>query len=69
MEMSADEILRHQKSAWDRARRDEEARIRMAEAKKSAEIAVNLLNEGLPVSMIAKVTGLSPEEIERLSAQ
>jgi predicted transposase/invertase (TIGR01784 family) len=73
MEMSADEIVRHQKDAWDRARRDEEARNRLAEARGKAEgkaeIALNMLQEGLPVSMIAKVTGLSSDEIERLSAQ
>jgi hypothetical protein len=27
LEMSADEIVRHQKDAWDRARQDEEAAI------------------------------------------
>jgi predicted transposase/invertase (TIGR01784 family) len=74
MEMSADEVLRRQKSAWDRARRDEEARNRLnraegraeGEAKKSAEIAANLRKKGLPVTMIAEVTGLSPEEIAAL---
>jgi predicted transposase/invertase (TIGR01784 family) len=77
MEMSEDEIFRYRKDAWDRARQDEEARNRMAEAKGRAEgeargtakVALNLLKEGLPVSMIAKVTGLSPEEIECLSGQ
>jgi predicted transposase/invertase (TIGR01784 family) len=76
MEMSADEIVRHQKDAWDRARRDEEARNRLAEARGRAEgkaegraeVALNLLQEGLPVSVIAKATGLSPEEIAALPA-
>jgi predicted transposase YdaD len=74
MEMSADEVLRRQKSAWDRARRDEEARNRLnraegsaeGEAKKSAEIAANLRKKGLPVTMIAEATGLGPEEIAAL---
>ncbi|MDR2819014.1 MAG: Rpn family recombination-promoting nuclease/putative transposase [Desulfovibrio sp.] len=69
MEMSADEIVRHQKDAWDRARRDEEARIRLAEARGKAEVALNLLKEGIPISVIAKATGLSPTEIEGLPAQ
>jgi predicted transposase/invertase (TIGR01784 family) len=85
MELSADEIVRHQKDAWDRARQDEEARIRLnraegeaigeargradGEARGKAEVALNLLKEGLPVSMIAKATGLSPEEIESLPGQ
>jgi predicted transposase/invertase (TIGR01784 family) len=70
MELSEDEIFRLRKDSWDRARWDEEARSRMAEARGEArgraEVALNLLEEGLPVSMIAKVTGLSPEEIAAL---
>jgi predicted transposase/invertase (TIGR01784 family) len=81
MEMSEDEAFRYRKDAWDRARQDEEARIRLnraegeaigearGEAKKSAEIAANMLKKGLTVSMIAEVTGLSPEEIEHLPGQ
>jgi predicted transposase/invertase (TIGR01784 family) len=82
MELSEDEIFRLRKDAWDRARQDEEARNRLnraegeaigeargearGEAKKSAEIAANLLKKGFPVSVIAEVTGLSPEEIAAL---
>jgi predicted transposase/invertase (TIGR01784 family) len=70
MEMSADEIVRHQKDAWDRARRDEEARNRLnraeGRAEGKAEVALNLRKKGLPVSMIAEVTGFSPEEIAAL---
>jgi predicted transposase/invertase (TIGR01784 family) len=97
MEMSEDEIFRLRKDAWDRARQDEEARIRLnrAEGKAEgraegeaigeaigeargeargrvegkAEVALSLLKEGFPVSMIAKTTGLSSDEIERLSDQ
>ncbi|MDR3176931.1 MAG: PD-(D/E)XK nuclease family transposase, partial [Desulfovibrio sp.] len=97
MEMSADEIVRHQKDAWDRARQDEEARNRLnrsegkaegrsegeaigmakgeaigmtkGEAIGMAKVALNLLKEGLPIAMIAKATGLTPEEIERLSGR
>ncbi|MDR3175062.1 MAG: hypothetical protein LBU06_00790, partial [Desulfovibrio sp.] len=113
MEMSADEIVRHQKDAWDRARQDEEARNRLnraegeaigmakgeaigmakgeaigraegeaigmakgeaigraeGEAIGTAKVVLNLLKEGFPVSVIAKATGLTPEEIERLSGQ
>jgi predicted transposase/invertase (TIGR01784 family) len=74
MEMSADEILRRQKDSWDKARWDEAARMRMAEAKgkaegkaeRATEIAANMRQEGLPVSVIAKITGLSLAEIEAL---
>jgi hypothetical protein len=70
-EMSEDEASRYQMLAWDRARRDEEARIRLkraeGEARGKAEAALNQLIEELPVAMSAKVTGLSPDEIERLS--
>jgi hypothetical protein len=66
MELSADEIVRLQKDFWDKARWDEEARKRHAVAMRSAEIAANMRQEGLPVSVIAKVTGLSVAEIEAL---
>jgi predicted transposase YdaD len=70
MEMSADEIVRHQKDAWDRARRDEEARIRMGEARGRArgraEVALNLREKGIPVDIIAETTGLTVAEIEAL---
>jgi predicted transposase/invertase (TIGR01784 family) len=77
MEMSEDEIFHHRKDAWDKARWDEEARNRLnrtegeaiGEARGKAEVALNLLREGLPVSMIAKATGLSSDEIERLPGQ
>jgi len=36
------------------------------EAKKSNEIALSMKNEGFDTAMIIKMTGLSPEEIERL---
>jgi hypothetical protein len=68
MEMSEDEAFRYRKDAWDRARQDEEARIRLnraeGEAKKSAGIAANMLKEGVPVSMIAKVRG-GPGSLDR----
>jgi predicted transposase/invertase (TIGR01784 family) len=77
MELSEDEIFRLRKDAWDRARQDEEARNRLAEArgeargeaKGRAEVALNLREKGFPVSVIAEATGLSPDEIERLSDQ
>jgi predicted transposase/invertase (TIGR01784 family) len=73
MELSADEIFRHQKDAWDKARWDEAARMRTAEARGKAEgkaeIALNMLKKGIPVDIIAEVTGLSSAEIEGLPAQ
>jgi predicted transposase/invertase (TIGR01784 family) len=65
MELSADEVVRMQKDAWERARWDEAARIRTTKD----EIAMNLRKEGIPVSVIAKATGLSPEEIAALSEE
>ncbi|MDR0339191.1 MAG: Rpn family recombination-promoting nuclease/putative transposase, partial [Desulfovibrio sp.] len=73
MEMSADEIIRRQKESWDKARRDEEARMELAEARGEArgkaEIAANMRKEGLPVSVIAKVSGLTVAEIEALPTE
>jgi predicted transposase/invertase (TIGR01784 family) len=82
MEMSADEITRRQKESWDKARLDEAVRMRTAEARGKAEgraegkaegrvegkieIAVNMRQEGFPVSVIAKVTGLTIADIEAL---
>ncbi|PMB53804.1 flagellar assembly protein H [Fischerella thermalis CCMEE 5201] len=40
-----------------------------AEAKKQREIANNLLREGLPIEMVARVTGLSIEEVQQLQQQ
>jgi hypothetical protein len=69
MELSEDEIFRLRKDAWDRARQDEEARNHLNRTEGKAEVVLNLRKEGLPVSVIAKATVLSPEEIERLSGQ
>jgi predicted transposase/invertase (TIGR01784 family) len=71
MEMSADEIFRHRKDAWDKARWDEEARIRLNRAEGiaegKAEVALNLLKAGLSIGMVTQVTGLSSDALERLS--
>lgn len=77
MEMSADEIIRHQKDSWDKARWDEEARKRhaVAEAEVKAKveekkaIALNLLHQGIGREIVASATGLSLTEIEALSAK
>jgi predicted transposase/invertase (TIGR01784 family) len=70
MEMSADEVLRYRKDSWDKARWDEAARMRLAKAEGrdegKAEVAVNMRRKGLPVDMIAEMTGLTPEEIADL---
>jgi predicted transposase/invertase (TIGR01784 family) len=83
MEMSEDEIFRHRKDAWDRARWDEEARIRLnraegkaegeaigearGKAEGKAEVALNLREKGIPVDIIAATTGLTPDEIVALT--
>jgi predicted transposase YdaD len=41
--------------------------VARGEARGKAEVALNLLKEGLSVNLIAKATGLTPDEIERLS--
>ncbi|MDR3073340.1 MAG: Rpn family recombination-promoting nuclease/putative transposase [Deltaproteobacteria bacterium] len=71
MEMSEDEITRYQKDAWDKARWDEEARMRKSKAEgvteTKAEVAANMLKKGFPVSTIAELTGLALAEIEALN--
>ncbi|MEH2071671.1 MAG: hypothetical protein V7K47_26555 [Nostoc sp.] len=46
----------------------EEAEAR-AETRKQREIANNSLREGLPIEMVARVTGLSIEEVQQLQQQ
>jgi predicted transposase/invertase (TIGR01784 family) len=79
MELSADEVTRLKYESREKARWDEMSRMREAreeglaegeakgEAKGRIEVAKNLLLNGISGDIIAKATGLSPEEIERLS--
>jgi predicted transposase/invertase (TIGR01784 family) len=125
MELSADEIVRRQKDAWDKARWDEASRISSAKAEGEAkgraegkaegkaegrvegraegraegkaegkaegraegkaegraegkaegraegraEIAANMRQKGIPISMIAELTGLTIAEIEALPTE
>ena len=46
----------------------EEAEAR-AEARKQREIANNSLREGFPVEAVARITGLSIEEVQQLQQQ
>jgi predicted transposase/invertase (TIGR01784 family) len=46
----------------------EEAEVR-AEARKQREIAANSLREGLPLATVARITGLSIEELQQLQHQ
>jgi len=41
--------------------------FRRGRAEEKVEIARNMKNEGFDMAMIIKMTGLSPEEIERLN--
>jgi predicted transposase/invertase (TIGR01784 family) len=49
-----------------KAKSDWNAGIRYAEKKARLEIAKNLKKEGVSVELIAKSTGLSVEEVEKL---
>lgn len=40
-----------------------------AEVRKQREIATNSLREGLPIEIVARVTGLSIEEVQQLQQQ
>jgi predicted transposase YdaD len=40
-----------------------------AEVGKQREIAANSLREGLPISTVARITGLSIEELQQLQTQ
>ena len=70
--MSRDELLlyeaslkayRDNYSAFEAARLEGEVK---GEVKKAIEIARNMKQEGFDPAIIEKMTGLSPEEIERL---
>jgi predicted transposase/invertase (TIGR01784 family) len=91
-ELSADELMREEQLAYEKANRDELARIHFetekakaegiaegeakgkaegiaeGEAKGKAEVARIMLQDGMQISLIAKFTGLAPEEIELLKA-
>ncbi len=80
-ELSADEAerlmaIKREKWQWDQAAlrrqaiRDGEAKgMAKGMAKAQAEIAARMLGENMPVSAIAKVTGLSIAAIKRLAAK
>ena len=50
----------------EKAKHDEASRLYQAERKGKLEIAKNMLNENMTVEIIAKLTGLSVEEINKL---
>jgi len=56
-------VYRDNRNVMDTARIEGEAKGR---AERDAEIARNMKKDGVELSVIAKYTGLSPEEIERL---
>jgi predicted transposase/invertase (TIGR01784 family) len=76
-ELSADEQMREEQRAYEKACRDESARIYWAskrsdaegEARGIAKVARSMLHEGMEVGLIARLTGLTPEEIEKLKTQ
>jgi predicted transposase/invertase (TIGR01784 family) len=72
-ELSADEKMREEQRAYEKACRDDSARIywasKQGEARGIAKVALSMLQEGMEVSMIARLTGLTSEEIEKLKLQ
>jgi predicted transposase/invertase (TIGR01784 family) len=67
MELSQDERTRLLYEEREKARRDESARMRGAFERGINTVAKNLLQKKMPMDEIAEVTGLSREEIERLT--
>ena len=55
--------------AREKALRDENSRLRTAMNKRDREIAINLIEIGLPNEQINKVTGLTITEIEKIKAK
>jgi len=55
--------------AREKALRDENSRLRTAVNKRDREIAINLIEIGLPNEQINKVTGLTITEIEKIKAK
>lgn len=71
--LSADEEARLLAESREKARMDFEDRYngayREGEQTGKVEIARNALREKMPVDTIAKLTGLSPSEIEQLASE
>jgi predicted phage tail protein len=76
-ELSADEAIRMQYEAREKALRDDKARIRFAE-KAAADMAVDqrnhemartMLRYNLPIDMISRYSGLSLPDIQALQGQ
>jgi predicted transposase/invertase (TIGR01784 family) len=92
-ELSADELMREEQWAYEKACRDDKARIyyatKQGEAKGKAEgkaegiiegeakgkaegiaeVAMSMLQEGMPAAQVARFTGLTPEEINNLQTR
>jgi predicted transposase/invertase (TIGR01784 family) len=64
--LSADERVRVEAEYRERARRDHYARMKGAYEKGKVDVVKNMLTEGFAPVVIAKVSGLPVEEIERL---
>jgi predicted transposase/invertase (TIGR01784 family) len=77
-ELSADELMREEQLAYEKAIRDEQARLYFAtekaraeciaegKAEAIAEVARIMIQDGMQISQIARFTGLALEEIELL---
>jgi predicted transposase/invertase (TIGR01784 family) len=68
-ELSADEAIRMQYEAREKALRDDKARIRFAENAGKKEVAKNLLSLGVDVGIISTATNLPLSEIISLQGQ
>ncbi|MBN1647120.1 MAG: Rpn family recombination-promoting nuclease/putative transposase, partial [Spirochaetales bacterium] len=62
----SDEHLQHLYLAREMYRHDEATRIAVAEDKRTTEIAMAMKENKIKISVIARCTGLTPEEIDKL---
>jgi len=63
---SNDDMIREILEMRSKARHDEASRLYQAEMKGKEDVAKNLLEMDMPIEKIAKATGISVEEIEKL---
>jgi predicted transposase/invertase (TIGR01784 family) len=64
--ITAESEFRERERLWVKARHDEAQALYSAERRAKLDIAKNALQMNIPISDIARLTGLSYEEIEQL---
>ena len=66
LEISEDEHTRHRLESYRRFEMDNRVMLKEAKAEGRTEVAVSMKNEGMPFDVIARLTKLSVQEIEKL---